>query len=246
MTVDRARRWQQPNSAAQLNDAMGQQATSGHDKMLASVARFRNIVIRSHRRLRRFSVRAHEAAPLSPFALVSARPHPRGVAQGPRDIVARRRGPLPWRAFDGTRQVACAWLRALHRSWIAPRPLLLKIIQHRGRAFLKKGGPDRVVWSAPAQKHGPAIVRSVGGDGAVPRTDYGGTRSDPKLPAANLADGHESFVPLRCKTLYLLKTEDRRIAFTNDGRSLALFGWHGHRSGYRRAQVHRAMICQGD
>src|SRR3984885_4416440 len=162
--------------------------------MLASVARFRNIVIRSHRRLRRFSVRAHEAAPLSPFALVSARPHPRGVAQGPRDIVARRRGPLPWRAFDGTRQVACAWLRALHRSWIAPRPLMLKIIQHRGRAFLQKGGLDRVVWSAQAQKHGPAIVRSVGGDGAVPRAAYGGFRNDPEPPAANPASRHDALL----------------------------------------------------
>jgi hypothetical protein len=55
----------------------------------------------------------------------------------------------------------------------------------------------------------------------VPRADYGGTRPDPKLPAATLGDGHESFVPLRCEALNLLKSQDRRIAFANDGRSPA-------------------------
>jgi hypothetical protein len=90
------------------------------------------------------------------------------------------------------------------------------MIQHRGAPFLPK-----VRLCALAKKHGPAIVRSVGGDGAVPRADYGGTRPDPKL-SANLVDGHELFVPLRCKALYQLKTQDRRIAFANDSRSPAV------------------------
>src|ERR1700722_13088930 len=122
-----------------------------------------------------------------------------------------------------------------------------EIIQHHGRSCQKVRLPDRLGFVRICAKARPRHCEISGGaDGAVPRADYGGTRPDPKLPAANLVDGHESFVPLRCKTLYLFKTQDRRIAFANDGRSLALFGWHGHRSGYRRAQLHRAMICQGD
>jgi len=77
------------------------------------------------------------------------------------------------------------------------------------------------------QKHGPAIVRSVGGDGAVPRAAYGGARG----PIRNLqrsetwsVDGHEPFVPLRRKALDLLEIQDRWIAFANDCHSLALFG----------------------
>ncbi len=85
------------------------------------------------------------------------------------------------------------------------------MIQHRGAPFLPK-----VRLCALAKKHGPAIVRSVGGDGAVPRAVLGG-RPDPKPDrAANLVDGHERLVPLRCKALYLLKIQDRRIGFAND------------------------------
>ena len=64
-----------------------------------------------------FVARVREAAPQSPFALVSAQPHPKAAVQGRRDTVARRRVPLPWRACDGTRQVICARLRAVRRSW---------------------------------------------------------------------------------------------------------------------------------
>jgi hypothetical protein len=64
-----------------------------------------------------FVVRVREAAPQSPFALVSAQPHPKAAAQGQRDIVARRRAPLPWRACDGTRQAICECLRVVRRSW---------------------------------------------------------------------------------------------------------------------------------
>src|ERR1700733_802626 len=65
-------------------------------------------VIRSYPHLSQSSVRAHEAAPLSPFASVSARPHLPGVAQGQRDIVARLRESIAGPAFDGTRQVVGA------------------------------------------------------------------------------------------------------------------------------------------
>src|ERR1700682_3598720 len=63
-----------------------------------------------------FAARVHEGAPRSPCALVLARPHPQTAAQDRSDTVARRRAPLPWRARDGTRQVTCASLRAVHRS----------------------------------------------------------------------------------------------------------------------------------
>src|SRR5271166_3920803 len=64
-------------------------------------------------------VRVREGAPQSPCALVSARPRPKAAARDRSDTVARRRAPLPWRACDGTRQVTCAYLRVVHRSWCA-------------------------------------------------------------------------------------------------------------------------------
>jgi hypothetical protein len=120
---------------------------------------------------------------------------------------------------------------------------LYSITEGRSR---QKEAPDHVGFVGTSAKARPRHCEISGGGGAVPRADYGGTRPDPKLPAANLVDGQESFVPPRCEALNLLKSQDRRIAFANDGRSPALFGWHGHRSGYRRAQFHRAMIGQGD
>ena len=56
-------------------------------------------------------VRVREDTPRSPFALVSAWPHPKAAARDRSDTVARR---LPWRACDGTRQVIYAWVRAVH------------------------------------------------------------------------------------------------------------------------------------
>src|SRR6202044_357905 len=91
----------------------------------------------------------------SPFALVSARPHLRDVARGQRDIVARRRGPLPWRAFDGTRQVVRAWLRAVHRSWIAPWPLMLKLYSIPEGRSCQKEAPDRVGFVGTSAKARP-------------------------------------------------------------------------------------------
>src|SRR5258707_9275802 len=75
-----------------------------------------------HRHLPFFVARVREGVPRSPCALVSARPHPQAVAQDRRDTVALRRAALPWRACDGTRQVTCAWLRAVHRSWSCSEP----------------------------------------------------------------------------------------------------------------------------
>jgi len=107
---------------------------------------------------------------------------------------------------------------------------------------------DRARHCVKDQKHGPAIVRSVGDDGAVHRAAYWGAQPDPKLPAQPKlsVDRHKPFVPLRRKVLDLLEIQDRWIAFADDCRPLAFFGYQGHRSGYRRAQFHRAVICQGD
>src|ERR1700730_4128919 len=76
----------------------------------------------------------------------------------------------------------------------------------------------------------------------------GGAQPDLKLPAQPKlsVDRHKPFVPLRSKVLDLLEIQDRWIAFADDRRPLALFGYQGHRSGYRRAQFHRAVICQRD
>src|SRR5258708_30243676 len=63
-----------------------------------------------------FAARAREGAPRSPCAVVLAGPHPKPAAQDRSDTVERRRAPLPWRACDGTRQVTCASLRAVHLS----------------------------------------------------------------------------------------------------------------------------------
>src|SRR6266581_2080531 len=66
--------------------------------------------------------RAHESVPGSLSALVSGRPHPQAAARDRRDIVARRRALPAWRGCDGTRQVAYAWLPAVHRSWSCSEP----------------------------------------------------------------------------------------------------------------------------
>jgi hypothetical protein len=67
-----------------------------------------------------FVVRVREGVPRSPRALVSAPPHPQAVALDRNDTVVGRRAPLPWRACGGTRRVTCAWLRAVHWSFLAP------------------------------------------------------------------------------------------------------------------------------
>src|SRR5258707_8387841 len=66
------------------------------------------------------AVRVHEGVPRSPCALVSGPPHPQTVALDRRGTVVGRRAPLPWRDCGGTRRVTCAWLRAVHRSFLAP------------------------------------------------------------------------------------------------------------------------------
>jgi len=45
------------------------------------------------------------------------------------------------------------------------------------------------------QKHGPAIVRSVGGDEAVHRAAYWGARPDPKLPAQRTSQSAQANLP---------------------------------------------------
>src|ERR1700694_5696421 len=90
-----------------------------------------------------------EGVPRSPCALVSARPHPQAAARDRRDTVARRRALLPWRDCDGARQVTCAWLRAVHRSWSCSEPKAPTVKRpqrrtgHRGRfvSELPTGGP---------------------------------------------------------------------------------------------------------
>ena len=96
------------------------------------------------------------------------------------------------------------------------------------------------------KKHGPVIVRSVGGVTGPCLGPLVGAWPDTKQLAANLVDWYEPLVPLRRKTLDLLEIQNRWIAFANDCHPLAFFGQQRHRSGYRRAQFHRAMICQGD
>jgi hypothetical protein len=54
------------------------------------------------------------------FASVSARPHPKAAAQDRSDTVGRRRALPPWRAYNGPRQVTCAWLQVVLRHRVQP------------------------------------------------------------------------------------------------------------------------------
>src|SRR5262249_24911586 len=79
-----------------------------------------------------------------------------------------------------------------------------------------------------------------------PCTDrLSGGRSKP-ISARPSVDWHEPFVPLRRKVFDLLEIEDCGFTVADDCRPLAFPGQIRHRAQYCRAQLHRAVIGEGD